>query len=108
MNTSGSPHPIHIHVNPFQVVEFFDPGKMAQPMTFTPEEAIWRDTIVVPPNNGHVKIRHRFLTYFGSYVMHCHILIHEDVGMMVKVKVKDPDGKGQPPCKQVTECKLTP
>ena len=107
-NTSNSAHPIHIHVNPFQVVEFFDPHKMAQPITFTPEEAIWRDTIVVPPNNGHVKFRTRFLTYHGTYVMHCHILIHEDVGMMVNVKVKDPNGTGQPPCTQVTECKLTP
>ncbi len=113
-NTSNSAHPIHIHVNPFQVVELFDPNKMTEPEKFGPEEAIWKDTIVVPPgrdeNNvivpGHVKFRTRFLTYFGTYVMHCHILIHEDVGMMVNVTVKNKDDKGQPPCQQVTECKL--
>jgi hypothetical protein len=42
-------------------------------------------------------MRTRFLVYPGEYVMHCHILIHEDVGMMANVKIND-DGTGIGPC----------
>ena len=35
-------------------------------------------------------IRHRFLDYTGKYVMHCHILFHEDHGMMQLLEVIDP------------------
>jgi len=40
--------------------------------------------IIVP---GHFKMRSRFVDYPGLYVMHCHILIHEDRGMMFRVEV---------------------
>jgi FtsP/CotA-like multicopper oxidase with cupredoxin domain len=40
-----------------------------------------------PP--GHVKIRSRFVDFPGTYVLHCHILGHEDRGMMQLVKVMD-------------------
>ena len=33
------------------------------------------------------QIRSRFLIYDGEYVTHCHILVHEDVGMMINVKL---------------------
>jgi FtsP/CotA-like multicopper oxidase with cupredoxin domain len=42
------------------------------------------DTKVIP---GYFKMRSRFVDYFGTYVMHCHILIHEDRGMMFTVQV---------------------
>jgi len=40
--------------------------------------------IVIP---GYYKMRSRFVDYPGLYVMHCHILIHEDRGMMFSVEV---------------------
>jgi len=40
--------------------------------------------IVVP---GYFKMRSRFVDYSGYYVIHCHILAHEDRGMMTVVEV---------------------
>jgi FtsP/CotA-like multicopper oxidase with cupredoxin domain len=40
--------------------------------------------IIIP---GYFKMRSRFVDYPGLYVMHCHILIHEDRGMMFSVEV---------------------
>jgi hypothetical protein len=40
--------------------------------------------IVVP---GYFKMRSRFVDYSGLYVIHCHILAHEDRGMMNIVEV---------------------
>jgi FtsP/CotA-like multicopper oxidase with cupredoxin domain len=62
---------------------------------------IWWDTFAIPsarvvkqkgsqPNviiPGYFKMRSRFVDYQGTYVMHCHILIHEDRGMMFTVNV---------------------
>jgi FtsP/CotA-like multicopper oxidase with cupredoxin domain len=38
--------------------------------------------VVIP---GYFKMRSRFVDYMGLYVLHCHILIHEDRGMMFRV-----------------------
>jgi FtsP/CotA-like multicopper oxidase with cupredoxin domain len=65
-------HPFHIHQNPFQLVQIGD----------TPvDRPVWLDTVNVPRLSS-VKIRHRFLDFDGLTVLHCHILLHEDVGMM--------------------------
>ncbi|HKO55805.1 MAG TPA: multicopper oxidase domain-containing protein [Thermoanaerobaculia bacterium] len=40
--------------------------------------------IVIP---GYFKMRSRFVDYAGFYVIHCHILAHEDRGMMTVVEV---------------------
>lgn len=78
--TSG--HPFHIHVNPFQVISI-----NGQPLA-KPE---WRDTIFVPQQDdntpGTIVIRSRFLDFTGLFVLHCHILTHEDIGMMQTVNV---------------------
>jgi FtsP/CotA-like multicopper oxidase with cupredoxin domain len=42
---------------------------------------------------GYFKMRSRFVDYAGLYVLHCHILAHEDRGMMTIVQVKP----AQPP-----------
>ena len=36
---------------------------------------------------GYFKMRSRFVDYPGQYVIHCHILAHEDRGMMNIVQV---------------------
>ena len=40
--------------------------------------------VVVP---GYFKMRSRFVDFTGQYVLHCHILAHEDRGMMTIVQV---------------------
>ena len=75
-------HPFHIHVNPFQVVR----------INGAPIDPYWADTIALP-NNGSptnptsVTFRTRFRDFAGTYVMHCHMLTHEDMGMMQTVVV---------------------
>jgi len=165
-------HPFHIHINPFQIVEVFDPNqplidpktgqppidpktgkpyidpqtnKVAtkyafhdqgrapgqcyldpnNPETWNPRGSlplqpcnpsapqsnlIWWDVFPIPSgyapttdaagNNpllnsngkavqvpGYFKMRSRFVDYAGFYVLHCHILAHEDRGMMTIVEV---------------------
>ena len=41
-------------------------------------------TIIIP---GYFKMRSRFVDYPGYFVIHCHILAHEDRGMMTVVEV---------------------
>jgi len=41
-------------------------------------------TVTIP---GHFKLRSRFVDYPGWFVIHCHILAHEDRGMMTVVEV---------------------
>ncbi|GEM_PF-605570 len=73
-------HPFHIHVNWFQVTHI-NGVKLPRPR--------WQDTVLIP-QGGNVTIRHRFQQYPGKYVFHCHILTHEDEGMMAVVEVIDP------------------
>jgi suppressor of ftsI len=77
LNTSEDWHPFHIHVNDFQVIE----------VNGEPVEAhSWEDTTPIPAF-GEIVIRTRFLDYTGRFVYHCHILDHEDLGMMGVVEV---------------------
>ena len=136
-------HPFHIHVNPFQVTEVFDPNApllnsqgfpvrdkdqkvvplyvvsvppqpKLQPgqcwlnpndqttwhncntslgTTYPAMTNIWWDVFPIPSGiqsgeiiiPGYFKMRSRFVDYRGSYVLHCHILAHEDRGMMMEV-----------------------
>ncbi len=110
-NYSNLVHPFHIHVNPFLLIESYDPnGKLDQ-------QGIgrWWDVIGIPAAKfknkktliepGYVRIRSRFWDYWGEYVFHCHILIHEDLGMMQNVYVaNNPSSKypGNGPFEQVT------
>jgi FtsP/CotA-like multicopper oxidase with cupredoxin domain len=78
-------HMFHIHTNPFQVMEIG-----GQPQTDRP----WRDTVVVPrpAKGGRTVIRSRFLDYTGVFMLHCHMMNHEELGMMQAVEVyKDGD-----------------
>jgi FtsP/CotA-like multicopper oxidase with cupredoxin domain len=147
-------HPLHIHINPFQVWEFFDPnenmvddkgqlrtgsdGKSPIPLyivksptgptnpidgqcvldpddpaTWIPcrskyaapvPKSVWWDVFAIPSGRavtkkngkadvipGYYKMRSRFVDFKGLYVLHCHILVHEDRGMMYSVEVIKPD-----------------
>ncbi len=81
-NMNNVRHPFHIHVNPFQVVR----------INGLPVEPYWADTVALPPGGTateptSVTFRTRFRDFRGAYVMHCHMLIHEDMGMMQMVEV---------------------
>jgi FtsP/CotA-like multicopper oxidase with cupredoxin domain len=39
-------------------------------------------------------VRTRYQRYIGAYVLHCHILDHEDQGMMQNVSIGLPNGQG--------------
>jgi hypothetical protein len=45
-----------------------------------------QDTVTLPAG-GTVRIRMRFGDFVGAFVYHCHILAHEDAGMMAVVEV---------------------
>jgi hypothetical protein len=49
--------------------------------------------VVVPGKGGSVVLRSRFLDYTGVFMMHCHMMNHEEMGMMQAVEVyKEADG----------------
>jgi FtsP/CotA-like multicopper oxidase with cupredoxin domain len=83
-NDGGPAHPFHIHVNPFQVIAIKTSAN-AQEIEL-PKPWIWWDNIALPPG-GYVRMLSRFLDFSGAYVLHCHILGHEDRGMMEMVNV---------------------
>src|SRR5205814_3916835 len=150
-------HPFHIHINPFQITEIFDPNEIltdkngkpvidpiskkpankyifqggvrrlpgqcylnpfADPNDWKPcgpippnKDNIWWDVFPIPSGRtvttsnttidpatgkrvavtvnvpGYFKMRSRFVDYSGFYVIHCHILAHEDLGMMTLAEV---------------------
>jgi FtsP/CotA-like multicopper oxidase with cupredoxin domain len=66
------PHVFHIHVNPFQWLRTGPDGK---------EELVWKDTLLVL-GPAITSVYTQYKDYIGQFVMHCHILDHEDLGMM--------------------------
>jgi len=42
--------------------------------------------VSIPRNGGRVVFRSRFADYTGTWIHHCHILMHEDMGMMQEVE----------------------
>src|SRR5882724_6114991 len=140
---STKEHPFHIHVNPFQIIEVFQPQSAAakdptnpcyadpnKPETWKAcnslqKDFVWWDTFAIPaardyalpasvctqidkcPANirqyttctttgsltctvtipGYFRMRSRFVDFPGQFVLHCHILTHEDRGMMELIEV---------------------
>jgi hypothetical protein len=56
-------------------------------------QGVWKDTIFAKPGY-HVIARTRYQRYIGEFVLHCHILDHEDQGMTQNVRIALPDGMG--------------
>ena len=75
-------HPFHIHVNSFEVISVA--GVKQPPGTIM-------DTIWIPVNS-EVVIRMKFKTWVGKSVYHCHILPHEDTGMMQNFLIRQSAG----------------
>ena len=94
INNSKVPHPFHYHVNDVQVMSMFVPSntKNIGMVTVTSPQQWYQDVVLVPAAQvdangtvitpGRVVIRIKNLDFTGSFVYHCHILAHEDRGMM--------------------------
>ncbi|HEV3088569.1 MAG TPA: multicopper oxidase domain-containing protein [Candidatus Elarobacter sp.] len=119
---TGEPHIFHIHVNPFEVVDIYrnyydqHTGKLLKHVSIydkngkckpeivmsDPDQLanqycgmyhVFRDTLFIE-NNYDVKLRTYYSRYTGEYVLHCHILDHEDAGMMANVLIVEKLGRG--------------
>ncbi|CAF3916973.1 unnamed protein product [Rotaria sp. Silwood1] len=84
-STSGFAHPFHIHDIEFHILTR---NGVAPPAS----ESGWKDVVLVKPNETV-----RFITKFDDYadslhpfMFHCHIALHEDIGMMGQFVVKNP------------------
>lgn len=78
-------HPFHIHVNPFQHERRGPDGR---------PQRVWRDTLLLREKQPET-VRTRYSRYVGTFVLHCHILDHEDQGMMELVEVRPPGQSNQ-------------
>ncbi|AFY46782.1 putative multicopper oxidase [Nostoc sp. PCC 7524] len=78
VNTGVMDHPFHLHVNHFQVI-----SRNNQPEPYR----AWKDTVLVPRGET-VRIRIPFKDFAGKTVYHCHILDHEDLGMMGNLMIQ--------------------
>jgi len=80
-NETEQDHPFHVHVNPFQITRV-----NGQPVPFDG----YQDTAIVP-RFGSLTVRTRFSDFVGGPIlMHCHILDHEDMGMMTRFEIAGP------------------
>jgi len=97
-NWTSTSHPFHIHINPFQIIQIDTPTAQNQYSFYKPpSDYLWQDVIALPPAKissdgkqitpGRVTIRQTYVDFTGTYVLHCHILAHEDRGMMQLVRV---------------------
>ena len=84
ITTKGADHPFHIHVNPCWVTRIDVPDEQGR-MHNILDAPQWMDTVSIP-RGGRVVFRSRFADYVGTWVNHCHILMHEDHGMMQAVE----------------------
>ncbi|MCU4629988.1 multicopper oxidase domain-containing protein [Acinetobacter variabilis] len=98
-------HPFHIHVNPFQIVKILktvtgpngeskevDVSELAPDDNDTDDvqyrgmKGQFKDTLFIKANYKFI-LRSHYKKFEGDFVQHCHILDHEDQGMMETVRV---------------------
>jgi FtsP/CotA-like multicopper oxidase with cupredoxin domain len=81
-HTNGNaPHPVHVHGASFQVI-----SRSGGRGALFPWEAGWKDTVLLEDGES-VEVLLRFTAHRGLYLMHCHKLEHEDMGMMSNFEV---------------------
>lgn len=85
-NNTNAVHAHHIHVNPFLITHI-------NGVELAPDDPRrrWQDTVALPFSDndgpGRITYRTRFEEFTGKFVIHCHILRHEDRGMMQTVEI---------------------
>jgi len=93
LNTSEVAHPFHYHVNDTQVMSVYVPtgSKNSGLYNVISPQSWYQDVVNIPAayidssgivTPGKVVIRIKNIDYTGAFVYHCHILPHEDRGMM--------------------------
>lgn len=90
VNNTLIAHPFHIHDIQFNVIE-------RSGMPPLPQEQGWKDVVLVMPRDS-VKFITKFTTFSDEmvpYMYHCHLLHHEDDGMMGSFLVLDPESSVQ-------------
>jgi FtsP/CotA-like multicopper oxidase with cupredoxin domain len=78
-NLVGMDHPFHLHGFQFQLL---DRDGVPEPFRS------WKDVVNVP-RHGTARFIVRYASYPGKWMFHCHILDHEDHGMMGILEVRD-------------------
>jgi FtsP/CotA-like multicopper oxidase with cupredoxin domain len=80
-------HVFHVHTNPFKITK--RNGTALHP-------PLWRDTYVLTKSAGDsITFESNFVDYPGKFVEHCHVVSHEDLGMMSSIEVVSPDESSQ-------------
>ncbi|MDR2160497.1 MAG: multicopper oxidase family protein [Treponema sp.] len=79
-------HPMHLHGGHFQVVSLNGAP---------PPRETFKDTVEIPPLQ-YVDIGVKF-RYPGDWMLHCHIIDHEDNGMLTMIHVSESGEPGPPP-----------
>ena len=77
VNETADDDVFHIHVNDMLLTKINGVAL---------EEPIRLDTAILP-RNGSITFRSRFLDFTGKFMLHCHMMNHEDLGMMQVVEV---------------------
>jgi len=75
----GRPHPVHVHLAHFQILERNGKPPPAH-------ETGWKDTVALDPGEEALMMI-RFEQFRGRYLFHCHNLEHEDHAMMSRFDV---------------------
>lgn len=96
-------HPLHIHVNPFQIVsvedsegrDITDPRSPAFDPDYAGLKGEWKDTVLVK-KDMRVTFRTRYERFTGDFLMHCHISYHGDHGMMEHMRIAADAGDNAP------------
>lgn len=87
-------HPLHLHVNPFQIVKIHnakgedvtDPKSPAFDPDYAGLTGEWKDTIFLK-QDLRIAFRTRYERFTGDFVTHCHIMFHGDNGMMLNLRI---------------------
>jgi FtsP/CotA-like multicopper oxidase with cupredoxin domain len=83
-------HPIHLHGEYFQIVHREVDAEHAEDYATMRDGLVtsgWKDTVLVAPGET-VRIVKPFHDFKGRFMFHCHILEHEDMGMMREFSVE--------------------
>jgi FtsP/CotA-like multicopper oxidase with cupredoxin domain len=81
VNRAPFPHPVHMHAVHFQVL-----SRRGGRNRVMPWEGGWKDTVLLHPDE-EVEVIARFDRHPGIFMLHCHNLEHEDMGMMMNFSI---------------------
>ena len=83
------PHSMHIHGLQFRVIGRTISSSRARGYDTVKAGLVdggWKDTVLVMPGE-RVRVLLRFEDFTGLFLYHCHMLEHEDIGMMRNYRV---------------------